>query len=222
MPWERDADMRVFASEGSAQVTGDGNYRQLRSNRLGALYAADALDDLIRLGYGYSAGIGLLTAGEALPGAAITTLRPMLWIRVPSGVTIRPFYAAVQAEDTGATNAFEVTMGAAAEDVGNGTSSAADFGPVNLRTGRGDASGCFARQEATADVTADIADDQWRVFKAEDNAATVATAGPLNFEWKPRALPALVGPASWMMYIGSSAAPTVTAQMQFIVEPVAN
>lgn len=221
MPYERDSYIFANVGVGTAQVATNNTDRKVRSTSVGAVYTADDLDDLIRLGYGYCAGIGLLSAAEALPAAAITTLRPQLWIRVPTGVTIRPFYAAVQVEDTGATNAFEITLGIAREDVGNGTSSAADFGPLNLLSSKaGNDSGCFARQEATADVTADIDCDLWRVFKAEDNVTTVATSGPLNFEWAPRrGLPALVGPASWMMYIGSSAAPLVTAQLQFIVEP---
>ncbi|KKN84478.1 hypothetical protein LCGC14_0289400 [marine sediment metagenome] len=222
MPWERDADMRVRAQEGSASVTSDGNYRSLRSNRVGALYAASALDDLIRLGYGYCAGIGLLSAGEPLPNQVIVTLRPTLWVRVPSGVTIRPFYGAIQVEDTGATNAFEALIGSAPSDVGNGTSDAADFGPVNLRTGLGDNSGCTVRQEASGDVDADVNCNLWRAFKHEDNVATPATAGPANFEWKPTVLPALVGPATLALYVGGGAIHQITAQLQWIVEPTAN
>lgn len=214
MPGTRDVDVRIQAQHTSERRVSDGNHRSLRGTRDGALFTSDWFQALIIEGRGFCAGIGLLSAGEALPAAVITTLRPMLWIRVPTGTTIIPFYGGIQVEDTGATGAFEALIGYDATDVGNGTSDAADFGPVNLRLG-GRGTSCVARQEATADVGADPDADLWRVWKAEDNAATPATAGPSNFEWVPRPSPVLVGPASLLMYIGSGAAPIVTAQFQW-------
>ena len=217
MPWERDVDVRLLAQHLSDRRVADGNQRSWRGTRDGAGFVSDWLQALIIEGRGFCAGIGLLSAGEALPVAVITTLRPQLWVRVPTGTTIMPFYGGIQVEDTGATGAFEALIGYDATDVGNGTSDAADYGPVQLRSGAARRSACTVRQEATADVTADPDADLWRVWKAEDNAATPATAGPSNFDWKPwPALPVLVGPASLMMYLGSSAAPIVTAQFQWV------
>lgn len=216
MPWERDVDVRVKAQHLSPRRVTDGNWAPGRGTRDGAIFTSDWLQALIIEGRGFCAGIGLLSAGEALPVAVITTLRPMLWLRVPTGTTIIPFYGGIQVEDTGATGAFEALIGYDATDVGNGTSDAADYGPVNLRAGGGATRGVIARQEAAADVSADPDCDLWRVWKAEDNAATPATAGPSNFEWTPAVRPVLVGPASLLMYIGSSAAPIVTAQLQWV------
>ncbi|HEC64707.1 MAG TPA: hypothetical protein ENI23_05405 [bacterium] len=216
MPYERDVDIRVQPNEDTLVRTS--NIKNVRSTKDGAIYAAEWIQSLIDAGHGFSAGIGLLSAAEALPAAAITTLRPQLWIRVPTNTTIIPLYGAIEVEDTGATTAFEVAIGKVGSDVGNGTSSAADFGPVNMSTGADlYTSKCTARQEATGDVTADADDDLWRAFKSEDNATTPATAGGLNFEWDPRGrAPKLVGPATLIMNIGSSSAPIVTARFQWV------
>lgn len=216
MPWERDVDVRVRAQHLSARRVADGNWRSLRGTRDGALVNADWLQMLIAEGRGFCAGIGLLSAGEALPATAITTLRPSLWLRVPTNVTIMPLYCGVQVEDTGATSAFEIALGVALSDVGNGTSSGADYGPSNLRANGPATRGVVARQEATGDVSADPAYDLWRIWKSEDNVTTPATAGPVNFVWNERPCPILVGPATLVLDIGSSAAPIVTAQFKWL------
>ena len=218
MPWERDVDMRVKVGSASVRRVADGNWAPARAARDGTLYTADWIQACIIEGKGHTAGIGLLSAGEALQNAVITTLRPVLWVRVPTDTTILPIFAGVQIEDTGATNAFELALGASTIDVGNGTSVAADFGPVNLVT-RGGVGKCTARQEATGDVTTagDPPSDLWRAWKSEDNVATPATAGPSNFEWEPYPrCPVLVGPATLYFSLGSSAAPTATVQLQWL------
>jgi len=215
MPWERDADIRILAQNLSPRRVADGNFRGARGTRDGALFTSDWLQALIIEGRGYCAGIGLLSAGEALPATAITTLRPSLWLRVPTGVTIMPFYAAVQVEDSGAANAFEVALGVATSDVGDGTSDAADYGPSNLRSNGGATKGVIARQEATGDVSADPDYDLWRKFLTTDTNAELGP-GDENFEWAERPCPLLVGPATLVLDIGSSGAPTVTAQLKWI------
>ncbi len=215
MPWERDADMRVRAQHLSARRVHDGNWVGARGTRDGALVTSDWLQALIIEGRGFCAGIGLLGDGEALQAAAITTLRPALWIRVPDKTTIIPFYGAIQVEDSGST-VFEVTIGFASSDVGNGSSDGADFGPRVLRSGSGRPSNCIARQEATGNVGADPDQDLWRYFTPVDTDAET-DAGPLpQLEWNPRPGPVLVGPATLMMYIGSTSAPLVTAQFSWV------
>jgi len=215
MPWERDADVRLQAQVLSPRRVADGNNRMIRGTRDGAMFTSDWLQALVLEGRGFCAGIGLLSAGEALPAAAITTLRPMLWLRVPTGITILPFYGGVQVEDTGGVNAFELAIGKDDTDVGDGTSDPADFGPVNLKTTGPSTLGVIARQEATANVSADPDDDLWRRFLTTDTNAELGP-GDENFDWVPRPCPELVGPATLMLSIGAAAAPTVTAQFQWV------
>ena len=217
MPWERDVDVRFHVGSASVRRVADGQWASSRSTRDGSLYTADWIQGCIIEGKGYTAGIGLLSAAEVLQAAAITTLRPVLWVRVPTDTTIIPIYAAVQAEDTGAVNAFEIALGGSTIDAGNGTSVAADFGPVNLVT-RGSVGKCTARQEATGDVTAasDPPSDLWRVFLNSDTVAD-SEYPEVNREWEPYPrCPVLVGPATLHLSIGSSAAPTATAQLQWL------
>lgn len=215
MPWERDVDVRIRAQHGSERRVADSNWRSLRGTRDGAALTADWLQALIIEGRGFCAGIGLLSEGEALQAAGITTLRPMLWVRVPTGTSIMPFYAAVQVEDSGGANSFEIAIGTEATDVGDGSSSAADYGPVNLRTGSGRGSNCVPRQEATGDVTADADCDLRRAFTATDTNAEAVWAKE-NYEWNLFPCGVLDGPATWMLYCGAAAAPTVTAQVQWV------
>lgn len=218
MPWERDVDVRIRAQTLSARRVGDGNWRSARGTRDGALFTAEWFQALIGEGRGYVAGIGLLSAGEALPNAqVITTLRPTFVLRVPLNTTIIPFYAGIQVEDSGGTAALEMNIGTAPSDVGNGTSSEADFGPINLKTNAGNRSDVVPRQEYTADSSADPDNDQWRKWKAEDNVGTPATAGESNFEWNPFPFcPELIGPASLIFTIGGALIPIITAQFKWV------
>lgn len=218
MPYERDTNTRFRSGTSSPSRVRGGNWGEARGTNDGALFTAEWFQGLIFEGKGFSAGIGLLSAGEALPNAqVITTLRPTLWLRVPSGTTIVPFYSAVQIEDSGGTAALEIALGTVPSDVGNGTSSAADFGPINLRVGSANGSLVVPRQEATGDVSADPDTDLWRKWMSEDNVATPATVGSSNFEWEPYPrCPVLVGPATLSLTVGGALIPIVTAQVQWV------
>ncbi len=218
MPWERDADVRILAQMQSARRVQDGNFRGARGTRDGALYTAEWFQALIIEGRGFTAGIGLLSAAEALPNAqVITTLRPTFVLRVPQDITIIPFYAACQVEDSGGTAALEMNIGKVGSDVGNGTSSAADFGPVNMKTGSSRGSLVVPRQEYTANSSADPDDDLWRKWMSEDNVATPATVGSSNFEYEPYPFcPTLVGPASFIFTVGGALIPIITFQTQWV------
>lgn len=218
MPWERDVDVRIRAQTLSARRVEDGNWRSARGTRDGALFTAEWFQALIGEGRGYVAGIGLLSAGEALPNAqVITTLRPTFVLRVPTGTTIIPFYGAVQVEDSGGTAALEMNIGTAPSDVGNGTSSAADFGPINMKTNAARGSLVVPRQEYTGNSSADPDNDQWRKWMSEDNVTTPATVGSSNFEWEPYPFcPELVGPASLIFTVGGALIPVITAQFKWV------
>ena len=106
MPWERDVDLRVKAGSASVRRGADSQWMPARATRDGSLYTADWIQGCIIEGKGHEAGIGLLSDPEALQAAVITTLRPSLWIRVPTDTTIIPIHADITIEDTGATNNF--------------------------------------------------------------------------------------------------------------------
>ena len=74
MPYERDVNIRVLPSE---EVLGrTPAAKQVRGTKDGAMYVADWIQSLISGGHGFSAGIGLLSAAEALPFTFKHTLHP--------------------------------------------------------------------------------------------------------------------------------------------------
>ena len=217
MPGEEDTAIRVRDAEQ--------NWKGALATKDGALYTADWVQRQIIKGNGYGANMGSLSAPEVLQTILITTRRPSLWIRVPTNVTIIPFYTSVTVEDTGATANLEFVLGPVRIDPGNGSSAAATLGgddPVNLHTGKGNASLCTVRQDSTAVVLAgsDPLLNNWRGVKSEDNVATPATAGNLMFEYEPKGrYPIIVGPGAWSLTIGAIAnttAPIAFAHMQWI------
>ena len=217
MPGEEDTAIRVRDAEQ--------NWKGALATKDGALYTAEWIQRQIIKGNGYGANMGSLSAAELLQTILITTLRPSFWIRVPVGTTIIPFYTSVTVEDTGATNNLEIVLGPVRIDPGNGSSAAATLGgadPVNLHTGKGNASKCLVRQDSTAAVLAgsDPLLNNWRIVKGEDNVATPATAGENTFEYEPKGrYPVIVGPGAWSLTIGAIAnttAPSAYAHMQWI------
>jgi len=204
------SDIRGIASAETRYTTNQDNaYLGAQMTRDGALYTCPWPQRLALAGRVFAAGIGTLSDGEALPAAAITTLRPQLWIRVPANTTIIPLYASVQIE--GASAEVEIRMVTMTVDCGNGTSSAADYGPINLRTDAPVTSLCTARQEATGDVTAETGICPLAGMYHDDAAGT-SQASSL-WVWNPDVKPVCVGASTWALYIGGSGAPTVTAQM---------
>ena len=204
------SDIRGITSAETRYTTNqDGALLSAQMTRDGALYTASWYQRLALAGRVFAAGIGTLSDGEALPAAIITTLRPQLWIRVPASTTIIPLYASVQIE--GASTEVEIRMVTMTVDCGNGTSSAADYGPTSLRTDAPVTSLCTARQEATGDVTAETGICPLAGMYHDDAAGT-SQASSL-WVWNPDVKPVCVGASTWALYIGGSGAPTVTAQM---------
>ena len=187
MPYERDSDVRVKPT-GRAFTAALGTLD-------GALYTSDWIQRQIIKGNGFAASMGELSAPETLQAAVITTRRPSLWLRVPAGVTILPFYTSVTVEDTAATLNLEISLGVVALDPGNGTSSAVTNGPVNLNTGSGNGSLVTPRQDASGDNVAasDITADLWRVIKSEDNVTRLGKPVIVS-RGQPRILPAVTRP----------------------------
>lgn len=149
----------------------------------------------------------LATAATTALGLTI----PHAWIRVPNGTVIIPLQASLTLETVGATTQGEASLVVAANDVGDGTSSAADRGPQNLNPGSSVVSLCTARQLATAAVTTPTTPVEIRRFSC------AASAVNQQFDWPDgdnswRFM--LRGPASWLLYLGGNVI-NYYAQMQW-------
>lgn len=204
-------DLRIIrAVKSITRGTDDDQWMAARGTRDGAIFTANWLQGLALEGRVFGCGIGTLSDGEALQAAVITTLRPMLWVRVPLGTTIYPLYASVQVEAAAAE--MEIMLASMTVDCGNGTSSAADWGPSSLRTDAPVTSGCTCRQESTGDVTAETGLlPLARMY--HDDAASITLAKSL-WVWDPVVkMSVVVGAGTLALYIGGSGAPTVTAQL---------
>lgn len=215
------SDAHVLAQQSNVPRFADGSAPTAwRGTRDGSAIMCDWVQGLVLEGRGFCAGIGLLSEGEAQPnGQVILTLTPTLWIDVPDGTAIIPFYAAFQIEDTGGDDAFEAALGIHSSAIGAGTSSDADYGPVALRSDAPITSNCKAYQEATGSTSSDPVADLWRVWKSEDNATAPATSAGDSFEWKPKRFPVIVGAGGISLTVGGDLIPILTAQIQWVEVP---
>ncbi|MEE8473023.1 MAG: hypothetical protein V3S82_07630 [Dehalococcoidia bacterium] len=210
-------DARIVRATSTVEhATDDHQPMAWRGTRDGVPFTADWVQALALEGRCFVCGIGTLSDGEALPNAAITTKLPSLWVRIPKGITGFPIYAAMQLEAAG--DLVEVLLATTQNDIGNGTSSAADYGPINLRTDAIIDSKAICRQEATVDTIAETNILPLKRMYHDDVA--VITTGDSLFEWSllwspSPVFPVLVGPATFVLYVGADGtnAPTVTAQM---------
>lgn len=149
------ADLKVLRSvKTPGRDTSDASnfYGDARATRDGVLFSASYFESLAMQGRIFSANMGTVTT----PLTFLTTAanRPDAWIRVPSGTTILPIKVNVVLEGATGT-ATEIDVRIAQNDIGNGTSTAADVAPRSHRTDAPVASNCTARQLATADTTAE-------------------------------------------------------------------
>ena len=98
----------------------------------------------------------------------------------------------------------------AQNDIGSGTSSAADAGPISLNAAAPVASNCTARQLATGDVTAYTNPLELSRF------SWAASAVNQVFTWNAKELgvfPVLRGPATWAIHLGGN---TVTHFVEMV------
>lgn len=181
----------------------DGVPRDARVLRGGEVVTAAYVEALSFEGRVFAAHMGQVTT--PLVTAATTALAlstPHAWIRVPSGTTIIPVYARIVIETTGATTQGEAAVIVANNDVGNGTSSAADLGPTPLNTQALVTSNCTARQLATGAVTTPTSPQELSRF------SFAASSVNQIFQWDAKSLgvyAVLRGPATWALYLGGNA-----------------
>ena len=196
------SEIRVVGSTVPTRGTSDGGFMSPRANREGVIATMDHMDMLAREGRVFGANMGSVTT--PLTFLVTAANRPDAWIRVPSGTTIFPISAIVALEDFAGTDT-EVDVRIAQNDIGNGTSSAADVGPRTLRTDATITSNCVARQLATGDTTAET--NPLSVYRTTVNTANAAgndLAGRVVAERRHMGYPVLVGPASLEVFVAAS------------------
>ena len=203
-------ELYVDGSVTPGRLTRDHSWIGARGLRDGSLVGAELYEALSQEGRVFTANMGSVTT--PLTFLATAANRPDAWIRVPSGTTILPIKLDVALESMAGT-ATEIDVRIAANDIGNGTSSAADVGPRSNRTDAPITSGCTARQLATADTTAETT--PLSVYRktyilanaaGEDAKGTSITRAMMGY-------PVLVGAASWEVFIAA----TTTQATGFVV-----
>lgn len=195
------AELYVDGSVTPGRLTKDHSWLGARGLRDGTLVTANYLDALAQEGRVFAANMGTVTTPITFLVTAAN--RPDAWIRVPANTAILPIKLTVSLEAmTGTATEIDVRM--ASNDIGNGTSSAADVGPRSLRSDAPITSGCTARQLATADTTAETTPVS--LFRKEYILANAA-----GEDWKGieitremMGFPVLVGAASWEVFVAAT------------------
>lgn len=202
-------DMRIAPRVTPAAATADNGWIAAQGLRDGSMSVVDALQRLALAGRGFVASMGSVTT--PLTFLVTAANRPDAWIRVPSGTTIIPISWNIALEAFAGT-VTEIDIRIAQNDIGNGTSSAATAGPINLRTDVPLSSNCTARQLATGDTTAET--NPVSVFRKTIPAASAAANDIAAMTlWEPKTSPVLVGPATIEAYIAA----TTTQATGFVV-----
>lgn len=191
--------LKARANTNTYLPQGNAGDRDLESTRDGALFTAGQWEKLMEAGRVFVVNCGTVTT--PLTFLATAANRPDWVIRVPSGTTIRPLLVETVLESAAGT-ATEIDIRQAQNDLGNGTSSAASVGPINLRSDVPYSSLCTARQLYTADATAETnpVSLHRRCFPLAQATGLI----PYEDFWVPVVSPTLVGPASLEGYIAAT------------------
>lgn len=189
----------------------DGSYKAVQGYRDGTISTTDFLQRMVMAGNAYAANAG----SASTPLTCLTTWtvnRPEFVLRNPAGSTaIIPVSLTIAREvSTGTIN--EWTIVQTQNDIGNGTSSAATLGPINLRSDRGNTAVGVPRQHYTADAT--TATNPIELWRTGQELATAAGAfdAPDPLTWNPSIKPLLMPNSSLEIYTES----TTTAQQVFL------
>lgn len=197
------ADLKILpvVKTPSRNTSDSTNQLLARGTRDGVPFSADFFESLAMQGRIFSANMGTVTT--PLTFLVTAANRPDAWVRVPSGTVILPIKCNVVLESAAGT-VTEIDVRIAQNDIGNGTSSAADIAPRSHRTDAPLASLCTARQLATADTTAET--NPLSIYRR-----TYARADEAGIDWRgievTRELmgyPLLVGAATWEVFIAGT------------------
>lgn len=194
------SDMRYIPDVTPQRQTSDtDNWAAWRGTRDGAPSVIDWATARSMEGRVFGANMGSLTT--PLTFLVYGANRPDAWLRVPDATAIIPLYVNVALEDAAGTDT-EIFIIVAANDIGNGTSTAATAGPVSWRTDAPVTSAVTARHLATADTTA--ATTPIEVFRTTYGSAEGTGNDARNVLWAPRVPPVLMGPASLIVYVAAT------------------
>lgn len=182
------------AQTGSPYIVGPGNDRNVDVTRDGALFVSTYYDKLVAMGRVFVCNVGTVTTPVTFLITAAN--RPDWAIRVASGSMIRPLCVETVLEAAAGT-ATELDIRQAYNDIGNGTSSAMDVPPINLRTDLATvatSTGIIARKLYTADATAETTP----VSLHRKTWPLAQASGLMDYTdfWIPTIPPYLVGPAT--------------------------
>lgn len=204
------SDGRVSSTQTGVGRAAAGTWVGRRGLADGAGVVADWLQALAIEGRVFTASAGSLAIPVSSANAAVSSLRPMVVLRVPSATTLIPIAVRVTPRAmTGTAN--DVIIGYCQNDVGNGTSSAITAGPISFRTDSPVTSAITARQLYTGDCTAPVNPVEL-VHRADPYAQSADAAGvslgvTVTFpDILQLALPVLIGPASVLVYVGATTA----------------
>lgn len=146
----------------------------------------------------YGAHAGSETAAITFANLVADQDQPEVLLIVPQGTTVIPVYASIYREATGAVLS-ETVFTASENDVGNGTSSAIDIGPVNMKTGDPQTSACTARQLVTVNVSALVDPMEFYRSGAPQDLDAGNGRNPDEWSYLNQVAPVLKGPASWLI-----------------------
>lgn len=215
-------DVVGYSRTSARPAATEGNLVPLRAWRDGTLSTADLIDIYAAEGRLFIANFG--TVATQLTFLAQAANRPDFWVRVPTGTVCVPVSLdLVLGAMAGTVTTIDVRH--CANDIGNGTSSAASVGPVASQTNPtvAVASTCTPRQLATADTTAETTPitDYKEVFIRADDAGSDQKSLHLNRSQLKN--PFLIGPATWEAFVwATSTQATGYAVMAWLELPTAD
>src|SRR3990167_7693437 len=197
------------AQTGGVVIAGEGDQRQVRGSRDGAVFQAPWIQGLVLEGRCYMIQVGALTTPivGGGNGTIIDLDQPEVNIGVPSGTTILPFRVNVECESS-ATEADddigEIVVGfdrLATNTGGTFTDEVA----VNLRTDNPNSSltdpnSAYTVDQTTAPTVIELARLQRQPIVDVSSVARDNTT--LHLRYEPSVVPVLVGPAQLLVYWG--------------------
>ena len=208
------------AQTGSVSIAGEGDQRQVRSTRDGALFQASWLQGLVLEGRCYMIQVGALTTPivGGGNGTVVDLAEPEVNIGVPAGTTIFPFRVGVQCESsaTEADNDIGEIIVGFDRLATNGGGTFTDEVAVNLRTDNPYSSLCDPNSAYTgAQTTTATVIELARVQRQPivDGSSVARDNTTIHLLYEPSYPIALVGPAQFLVYWGGIVAHNGFAQV---------